>query len=185
MSKRQTLWVWILAGFSAVASTFLRCSLTQDWTDFLGYIFVFTLVITFLAGLLVVIIHHVGFSIPLVCAVLALGFFCWRFDSNRTFEYDERVGAVAADGFVSSATGQGACSHHGGVARWLTVHRSQALTDQERYYDLFTDYGIFMLPLAALPTAIIIRVAAVVLLGVMLWLLLTDPGTSQAFGHWW
>ena len=28
-------------------------------------------------------------------------------------------------------------------------------------------------------------VAAIALLGLMLWLLLTDPGTSQEFGHWW
>jgi hypothetical protein len=30
-----------------------------------------------------------------------------------------RVGARCVDGNLSSATGQGACSHHGGVAAWL------------------------------------------------------------------
>ncbi len=30
-----------------------------------------------------------------------------------------RVGAICRDGSRSSATGRGACSHHGGVARWL------------------------------------------------------------------
>lgn len=30
-----------------------------------------------------------------------------------------RVGAVCRDGSRSSATGRGACSHHGGVAQWL------------------------------------------------------------------
>jgi hypothetical protein len=30
-----------------------------------------------------------------------------------------RVGAICADGWVSHATGSGACSHHGGVWRWL------------------------------------------------------------------
>ncbi len=30
-----------------------------------------------------------------------------------------RVGAICRDGWHSSATGRGACSHHGGVARWL------------------------------------------------------------------
>jgi hypothetical protein len=30
-----------------------------------------------------------------------------------------RVGAICKDGTRSSATGRGACSHHGGVARWL------------------------------------------------------------------
>ncbi len=31
-----------------------------------------------------------------------------------------RYGAICADGWSSGATGRGACSHHGGVARWLT-----------------------------------------------------------------
>jgi hypothetical protein len=31
----------------------------------------------------------------------------------------ERRGAVCNDAWVSSATGRGACSSHGGVARWL------------------------------------------------------------------
>jgi hypothetical protein len=30
-----------------------------------------------------------------------------------------RTGAICADGTTSSATGRGACSHHGGVSRWL------------------------------------------------------------------
>lgn len=30
------------------------------------------------------------------------------------------VGALCTDGTTSSATGQGACSHHGGVLRWIT-----------------------------------------------------------------
>jgi len=31
-----------------------------------------------------------------------------------------RYGAICKDGTQSSATGRGACSHHGGVAYWLT-----------------------------------------------------------------
>lgn len=38
-----------------------------------------------------------------------------RCDSSRT----NRVGAVCNDGSRSSATGSGACSHHGGVNYWL------------------------------------------------------------------
>lgn len=30
-----------------------------------------------------------------------------------------RIGAICQDGWRSNATGQGACSHHGGVARWI------------------------------------------------------------------
>ena len=31
-----------------------------------------------------------------------------------------RIGAICRDGTKSSATGRGACSHHGGVAQWRT-----------------------------------------------------------------
>jgi hypothetical protein len=37
-----------------------------------------------------------------------------------------RVGAQCADGTISGATGQGACSHHGGVARWARSDCPQA-----------------------------------------------------------
>jgi len=33
--------------------------------------------------------------------------------------YKRRVGAICNDGTTSSATGRGACSHHGGVSQWL------------------------------------------------------------------
>ena len=33
--------------------------------------------------------------------------------------YTTRVGAICCDGTRSSATGRGACSHHGGVCEWL------------------------------------------------------------------
>ncbi|WP_305983422.1 SH3 domain-containing protein [Roseivirga thermotolerans] len=32
--------------------------------------------------------------------------------------YSYRIGAVCKDGSLSSATGRGACSHHGGVSTW-------------------------------------------------------------------
>lgn len=31
----------------------------------------------------------------------------------------ERVGAICNDGTRSTATGSGACSHHGGVKEWI------------------------------------------------------------------
>ena len=31
----------------------------------------------------------------------------------------DRVGAVCKDGTTSTATGSGACSHHGGVDHWI------------------------------------------------------------------
>ena len=37
----------------------------------------------------------------------------------ETSEGEQRIGAVCNDGTRSTATGQGACSHHGGVDYWL------------------------------------------------------------------
>lgn len=34
-------------------------------------------------------------------------------------KYEYRVGATCNDGWNSGATGQGACSHHGGVSKWI------------------------------------------------------------------
>ncbi len=34
-------------------------------------------------------------------------------------KYEYRVGATCSDGWHSSATGRGACSHHGGVDKWI------------------------------------------------------------------
>lgn len=45
--------------------------------------------------------------------------------TERTYTYtptpsnNHRTGAICRDGWRSSATGRGACSHHGGVAYWL------------------------------------------------------------------
>jgi len=37
--------------------------------------------------------------------------------------YSYRTGAVCRDGTRSSATGRGACSHHGGVSYWITKEK--------------------------------------------------------------
>tara|TARA_R110001583_G_scaffold194829_3_gene367244 strand:+ start:749 stop:1177 length:429 start_codon:yes stop_codon:yes gene_type:complete len=43
-------------------------------------------------------------------------------NSYKNYNYEKvkvRVGAVCRDGTTSTATGRGACSHHGGVDYWL------------------------------------------------------------------
>src|SRR4051812_30745049 len=58
---------------------------------------------------------------PLVAVALALGVFGLAGSVAQDAAKPSsgaRTGAVCADGWRSSATGQGACSHHGGVARW-------------------------------------------------------------------
>lgn len=37
----------------------------------------------------------------------------------ETYKPKYRIGAICCDGTRSSATGRGACSHHGGVCEWL------------------------------------------------------------------
>ena len=44
------------------------------------------------------------------------------FTSNT---YAQRVGAICRDGTRSSATGRGACSHHGGVDHWILANDLQ------------------------------------------------------------
>lgn len=39
----------------------------------------------------------------------------------KCISYRVRTGAICRDGWESSATGSGACSHHGGVSYWLTT----------------------------------------------------------------
>lgn len=34
-------------------------------------------------------------------------------------KYEYRIGATCSDGWHSNATGRGACSHHGGVDKWI------------------------------------------------------------------
>jgi hypothetical protein len=38
---------------------------------------------------------------------------------NQSTEPGNRTGAVCKDGTRSNSTGQGTCSHHGGVDHWL------------------------------------------------------------------
>jgi len=38
---------------------------------------------------------------------------------NSTSSEGSRIGAVCNDGTTSTATGSGACSHHGGVNHWI------------------------------------------------------------------
>jgi len=52
----------------------------------------------------------------LVVAALVIAGLVWAASSCHP---GHRVGAVCNDGWISSATGSGACSHHGGVNHWI------------------------------------------------------------------
>jgi len=60
------------------------------------------------------IIRFVLASVLFTSAVFATGGAVHQFQYGRY-----RVGAICNDGWQSSATGRGACSHHGGVNCWL------------------------------------------------------------------
>ena len=53
-----------------------------------------------------------------ILVILTLSFYSAAF-LVTDIHCGHRVGAICADGWRSSATGRGACSHHGGVTRWL------------------------------------------------------------------
>jgi hypothetical protein len=40
-------------------------------------------------------------------------------EDSPTASSGERIGAICNDGTTSTATGSGACSHHGGVKEWI------------------------------------------------------------------
>lgn len=65
-----------------------------------------------------------------------------------------RIGAIARDGWRSNAVGQGACSHHGGVKRW--IHR-----------EIDSPFRVLIIPFAAVGAVALAGsgVAAVRLLG--------------------
>lgn len=48
--------------------------------------------------------------------------------SYYTKSSNGRTGAICKDGWISSATGRGACSHHGGVRTWLYQPLSRTKT---------------------------------------------------------
>jgi hypothetical protein len=82
-----------------------------------------------------------------VLAALALAWYIWAVHHPAP----ERLpadGARCADGWVSHASGQGACSHHGGVARWIVNGVEKLPSDSER------SFGFLVARAAALPAAI-------------------------------
>lgn len=56
---------------------------------------------------------------PPTTKVIHIGTYVAPAPTTSSGSTGQRVGAVCNDGTTSTATGSGACSHHGGVARWL------------------------------------------------------------------
>lgn len=60
----------------------------------------------------------VGFPSGCVMERAAVHYAPSHFETQPDYS-SARIGAICEDGWRSSATGSGACSHHGGVHRWL------------------------------------------------------------------
>jgi len=79
---------------------------------------------------LVLIVSLIGFfSLPrLIEGFTPVESICQKCLQKSKYEY--RIGATCNDGWQSSATGRGACSHHGGVRQWK-YHESYKKTHSE------------------------------------------------------
>lgn len=55
---------------------------------------------------------------PILIFCLLLSFQTCKSEDNPVTS-QKRIGAVCSDGSTTTATGSGACSHHGGVDHWL------------------------------------------------------------------
>ena len=74
------------------------------------------------------------------------------------YEPGGRIGAMCMDGIRSSATGRGACSHHGGVAQWIESEfrqREIATTFLARNYGKFRFFSCFFSLILFLRLAIV------------------------------
>lgn len=67
------------------------------------------------------LIYFAGFLLFLFSQNIINGFTSAEKLAQKYYErssYEVRIGAICQDGWKSRATGQGACSHHGGVQNW-------------------------------------------------------------------
>lgn len=65
----------------------------------------------------------------------------------------QRIGAICADGWKSKATGQGACSHHGGVDRWIYRKIGYHYQNPQPYWTTLVSAISIMLLLSIFSTA--------------------------------
>ena len=135
-------------------SAITYCILTGAWSLIMGALLLFG--IAYFVGVNVAGAYLASRSIIIPILALAIITFIIQqsFVSTTTFTWQERVGAVAADGWVSSATGSGATSHHGGVDHWLTIPHSRALSFQERW-ERVLDRFWYLLPFFGISISLI------------------------------
>lgn len=91
-----------------------------------------------------VVLSFLFFGFPTGCALerVADRLAAYHFETRPVYSSPRR-GAVCEDGWTSRATGSGACSHHGGVRRWLYSETEQVkVLDHTRATGLMRSIGI-------------------------------------------
>ena len=83
--------------------------------------------------------------------VFPLSFLTLHYSLNKTNEREERLGAIAMDGWRSDATGSGAASHHGGVREWIVRTHVVDLSRRARILNAIQDYSLFIPLLVSVP----------------------------------
>lgn len=97
-----------------------------------------------------VFVGWIWLSFPVGCS---LGLVANRLADHRTETVADvsspRRGAICWDGWVSSSTGRGTCSHHGGVREWLhTRQREVEVVVHSRSTEFFAEAGDWVIKLA-------------------------------------
>lgn len=77
--------------------------------------------------------------------------FIYAFSTTIESTYHVRVGAICLDGTISGATGRGACSHHGGVLKWVEKPITRLLATPERLSKTLNSFFLFLPLIFALP----------------------------------
>ena len=128
---------------ASLVGSLLIAALSWQWSALIGI----SIVLGF--GVLVVV-HVVGpvvesmslIALPILAA-LACCFIVHQFSISGQVTRNERIGAIAKDGAMTSSTSYGTASHHGGVRQWLTQSVTASLTTAERWHRAFvTSWGL-------------------------------------------
>jgi hypothetical protein len=87
----------------------------------------------------------------LVFGLLGAAYYEERYIDAATRTITYRVGSVGNDGRLSTATGRGAQSHHGGVSHWITRNKKIERTPNQRCKEAFgVGFGLSVVVLTAI-----------------------------------
>lgn len=135
-----------VALIAALIFGFVNLVLTGEWSAIFLWVWYLFISTCMLANGVGSFFASKSLFFPLSAIIVTVTLVLWFNFTKVDDTWSERVGAVAADGTVSSATGRGAASHHGGVSHWLTTERTRVLTSNERW-QRGVQFGTFLSPI--------------------------------------